>query len=49
MYISLDLYYSDNSHIPKYDTNMLPKLITGISNIYTDGYNPVYVLNIDER
>jgi hypothetical protein len=49
MYIMLDMEYVGNTNVPDYDTNKIPKLITGVTNLYTDGYSPVYVLNIDER
>jgi hypothetical protein len=49
MYLMLDIDYNGDTNIPSYDTNLLPKLITGVTNIYTDGYAPVYILNIDER
>ena len=49
MYLQLRYEYGNPSKVPSYDTNQLPKLITGITNLYTDGYTPVYVLEIDQQ
>ena len=49
MYLQLRYEYGNPSKVPSYDTNQLPKLITGITNLYTDGYMPVYVLEIDQQ
>ena len=49
MYLQLNCEYGNQSAVPDYDTNQLPKLITGINNLFTDGYEPIYILEIDER
>ena len=49
MYLQLEYEYGNPQAVPAYDTNQLPKLIVGINNLFTEGYEPVYIINIEEN